>query len=323
MYKNLFGPVPSRRLGMSLGIDLVPKKVCSLNCVYCEVGKTTKLTVDRLEYVKYDNVITELQQFMSSNPQIDYITFSGSGEPTLNSRIGDVLNFVKENYPNIKTAILTNGTLLFDKIVRTELLAADVILPSLDAASQAVFEKIDRPNSNLKIETYIQGLIDFRKEYKGKIWLEIFLLKDYNDSKEELDLLKKAILKIKPDSIQLNTLDRPGTVAGLVPLSKKELQQVVDYWNIPNVEIIASAQQRTSVESYDGDIETAILETIARRPCTLDDLHNFLGIHVNEINKYLGTLEANQKIETVLILHSSFYFLKYKAYFLSLRGCKN
>lgn len=311
-YKHLFGPVPSRRLGMSLGIDLVPKKVCSLNCVYCEVGKTTKLTLDRMEYVKYDQVIAELKQFMSNKPKIDYITFSGSGEPTLNSRIGDVLNFVRKNYPKIKTAVLTNGTLLFDKKLRAELLQANVILPSLDAASQKVFEKIDRPNSNLKIETYIQGLIDFRKEYKGKIWLEIFLLKDYNNAKEELDLLKKAILKINPDSIQLNTLDRPGTVTGLNPLSKDELQEVIDYWNIPNVEIIASAQERTSVESYKGNIETAILETIARRPCTLDDLHHFLGVHVNEINKYLGTLEANNKIETVQLERGIFYELKHK-----------
>ena len=312
MYKHLFGPVPSRRLGMSLGIDLIPKKVCSLNCVYCEVGKTTKLTLDRMEYVKYDQVIAELQQFMSNKPKIDYITFSGSGEPTLNSRIGDVLKFVKTNYPDIKTAVLTNGSLFSNPKLRTELLQADVILPSLDAASQAVFEKIDRPNSNLKINTYIQGLIDLRKDYKGEIWLEIFLLKDYNDSKEELDLLKKAILEIHPNSIQLNTLDRPGTVDGLIPLSKSELQEIVDYWDLPNVEIIAAAQTRTSVDSYNGNIETAILETIARRPCTLDDLHDFLGVHVNEINKYLGTLEANNKIETVTLERGVFYELKHK-----------
>jgi wyosine [tRNA(Phe)-imidazoG37] synthetase (radical SAM superfamily) len=297
---------------MSLGIDLIPKKVCSLNCVYCEVGETTKLTLDRLEYVKYDQVIAELKQFMSNKPKIDYITFSGSGEPTLHSRVGDVLNFVKKNYPGIKTAVLTNGTLFSNPKLRNELLQSDVILPSLDAASQMVFEKIDRPNSNLKIETYIQGLINLRKEYKGKIWLEIFLLKDYNDSKKELDLLKNAILKINPDSIQLNTLDRPGTMAGLVPLSKNELQQIIDYWNLPNVEIIAAAQARTAVESYNGDIETAILETIARRPCTLDDLHRFLGIHVNEINKYLGTLEANNRIKTVQLERGVFYELMHK-----------
>jgi len=312
MYKHLFGPVPSRRLGMSLGIDLIPKKVCSLNCVYCEVGKTTKLTPDRMEYVKYGRVIAELKQFMSNDPKIDYITFSGSGEPTLNSRIGDVINFIRKDYPDVKIAVLTNGTLLFDQKLRTELLQADVILPSLDAASQSAFEKINRPDSNLKIETYIQGLIDLRKEYKGNIWLEIFLLKGYNDSKDELDLLKNAILKINPDSIQLNTMDRPGTVAGLIPLSKNELQEIIDYWNLAHVEIIASAQERTSVESYSGDIETAILETIARRPCTLDDLHSFLGIHVNEINKYLGTLEANNKIETVNLERGVFYEIKHK-----------
>ncbi len=312
MYKHLFGPVPSRRLGMSLGIDLIPKKVCSLNCVYCEVGKTSKLTLDRMEYVKYDKVIAELKQFMSSRPKIDYITFSGSGEPTLNSRIGDILDFIKANYPGVKTAVLTNGTLLFNKKVRAELLNADVILPSLDAASQTAFEKINRPSPTLKIEACIQGLVNLRKEYSKKIWLEVFILKGYNDSKEELDLLKEAILKINPDSVQLNTLDRPGTVADLIPLSNNELQDIIDYWNLPHVEIIASASDRTMVESYSGDIETAILETIARRPCTLDDLQHFLGIHVNEINKYLGTLEAKGKIETVNLQRGVFYELKNK-----------
>ena len=312
MFKHLFGPVPSRRLGMSLGIDLVPKKVCSLDCVYCEVGKTTKLTLDRMEYIKYDQVIAELQQFMSTQPKIDYITFSGSGEPTLNSRIGDVLNFVKQNYPGIKTAVLTNGTLFYDQKLRTELMAADVILPSLDAISPSAFEKINRPNSQLNITTYIQGLIDLRKEYKGKIWLEILLLKDYNNSKEELDLFKQAILKIKPDSIQLNTLDRPGTVAGLLPLSKIELQKIVDDWGLPNVEIVASASNRAAIDSFDGDIEAVILETIARRPCTLDDLHLLLGIHVNEINKYLGTLEENNIITSVRLERGVFYELKQK-----------
>jgi wyosine [tRNA(Phe)-imidazoG37] synthetase (radical SAM superfamily) len=312
MYKHLFGPVPSRRLGMSLGIDLIPKKVCSLNCVYCEVGKTTKLTLDRMEYVKFEKVITELKQFMSSNPKIDYITFSGSGEPTLNNRIGDVLKFIKKEYPKIKTAVLTNGSLLYDKNLRKELLDADVILPSLDAASQDVFEKIDRPNSELNIETYIQGLVDFRKEYSGKIWLEILFLKGYNDSKKELILLKEAILKIQPDSIQLNTLDRPGTVHDLIPLTKEEMQGIIDFWDLQNVEIIASPPERSSIESYNGDIETAILETIARRPCTLNDLHIFLGIHTNEINKYLGGLEANSQIKTVNLERGVFYEIKHK-----------
>ena len=136
MYKYLFGPVPSRRLGMSLGIDLVPRKVCSLDCVYCEVGKTTKLTLERKEYILFDNVIKELTHYFENNPDPDYITFSGSGEPTLNSRIGDIIKFVKQNRPEIPIAILTNGTLLFDPEVRDELKIADVVLPSLDAATK-------------------------------------------------------------------------------------------------------------------------------------------------------------------------------------------
>lgn len=309
MYKYLFGPVPSRRLGMSLGIDLVPKKVCTLNCVYCEVGKTTKLTTNRMEYVKYDKIISELNQFMSNNPKIDYITFSGSGEPTLNSKIGEVLAYVKQNYPDVKTAILTCGALLSSPQLRSELLEADVVLPSLDAATQAVFNKINRPNANLNIDTYIKGLIDFRKEFKGQIWLEVFLLKGYNDSFEELDLIKEAILKIDPNTVQLNTLDRPGTVKGLIAMTKGELQKIKDYWDIPKVEIIASAAKRTDVDSYNTDIEGTILATIARRPCTLDDLHQILGIHINEINKYLGTLELNKKIKSTTLKRGVFYEL--------------
>lgn len=309
MYKYLFGPVPSRRLGMSLGVDLVPKKVCSLNCVYCEVGKTTHLTAERKEYVKHDKIVAELKQFMSNKPNIDYITFSGYGEPTLNSKIGEVLNYVKQNYADTKTAILTSGALLSNSELRSELLEADVILPSLDAGSESVFQKINRPNPKLNIDTYIQGLIDLRKEYKGEIWLEIFLLKGYNDSTEELELLKKAILKIKPDIVQLNTLDRPGTIEGLVALTKEELQKVIDLWGLPNVEIIASAALRTDIDSYNTDIEGSILATIARRPCTLDDLQQILGIHINEINKYLGTLEMNSKIKTSTLTRGVFYEL--------------
>ncbi|MEA2042867.1 MAG: radical SAM protein [Bacteroidota bacterium] len=312
MYKHLFGPVPSRRLGMSLGIDLIPKKVCSLDCVYCEVGKTTKLTTDRLEYVKYDKVTAELKDFMKDNPKIDYITFSGSGEPTLNSRIGEVLNFVKENYPEVKTAVLTNGTLLFNKKLRDELLKADVILPSLDAAGEEVFEKINRPAPGILIQDYIQGMVDLRKEYEGKIWLEVLFLKGYNDSEDELIKLKEAILKIKPDRVQLNTLDRPGMEGGLIPLTKEELLHIIDFWGFDNAEIIASQLQRTNISSYRSDVESAILETIARRPCTLDDLHRLLGIHVNEINKYLGTLEKEGKIITQNLERGVFYKLNHK-----------
>lgn len=306
-YRYVFGPVPSRRLGMSLGIDLVPKKVCSLDCVYCEVGKTTKLTLERMEYIRYDRVISELEQCLSGNPRIDFITFSGSGEPTLNSRIGDVLTWIKTHYPGFKTAILTNGTLLSDPGVRESIIAADVILPSLDAASQEVFERINRSTAELDVAACIQGLMDLWKEFTGEVWLEVLFLKGFNDSRDELDLLKTAIKSIDPDRVQLNTLDRPGVVADLIPLSVQNLQDIREYWNMPNVEIIAPPQDRSAIESYDGDVESAILETIARRPCTLEDLHAFLGIHTNEINKYLGTLEAKGQITSVTLDRGVFF----------------
>lgn len=312
MYKYLFGPVPSRRLGISLGVDLVPKKVCSLNCVYCEVGKTTTLTLERKEYIKYEKIIKELTGYFNNNPDPDYITFSGSGEPTLNFRIGEILKFIKKNKPGIPVAVLTNGTLLSDKNVRKDILDADVVLPSLDAASDKVFRRINRPQKKLSIEKYIQGLIDFRKEYKGKIWLEIFILPGYNDNEEELTELKKAILKIKPDSVQLNTLDRPGTVPGLKGATIEELQRIVDFWKLENVEIIKSSSKRKNIQSYRSDIETAILETVLRRPCTTDDLTKILGIHINELNKYLDVLEEENRIETVTLKRGIFYQLKDK-----------
>jgi wyosine [tRNA(Phe)-imidazoG37] synthetase (radical SAM superfamily) len=186
MYKHLFGPVPSRRLGMSLGVDLIPKKVCSLNCVYCEVGKTTNLTLERKEYVSVEAVKAELKHYFNHNSFAvpDYITFSGSGEPTLNIYLGEILQFIKENKPDIPIAVLTNGTLLYKEEVRKSLLQADVVLPSLDAATEPVFKKINRPVKDLNISECIQGLIEFRKEFSNKIWLEIFILPGYNDNIE-------------------------------------------------------------------------------------------------------------------------------------------
>ncbi len=306
MYKHLFGPVPSRRLGMSLGIDLVPAKVCSLNCVYCEVGKTTNLTMERKEYVPYDEVIAELSGYLKNNPHPDYITFSGSGEPTLNSRFGDILDYIKA-HTQIPVAVLTNGTLLSDPQVRKELLKADLVLPSLDAATDQSFRRINRPQKNINLQEYIQGLVDFRKEYSGQIHLEILFLPEYNDTKEDLDALKQAILKVNPDTVQLNTLDRPGTVKDLQPMSRQQLKQILHFWNLDNVEIISKAPDRKNITAYRNDVESVILETIVRRPCTLDDLQKILGMHINEINKYLDVLEHEGKVEVRFEKRGIFY----------------
>lgn len=310
MYSCLFGPVPSRRLGMSLGVDIVPRKVCTLDCVYCEVGKTTKLTVERKEYVPSDKIREELKDYFNHNPLPDYITFSGSGEPTLNIRIGEILQFIKQTKPEIPVAVLTNGTLLSEKAVREALMDADLILPSLDAATANVFQTINRPAGNVDIDNYIQGLIEFSKTFTGKMWLEVFILPGYNDSESELKAIKEVIMKIGPDSIQLNTLDRPGTAPGLRGATREELQQVIELWKFDNIEIIASLPERKNIRSYRTDIENAIIETITRRPCTPDDLTRILGLHISEINKYLDVLEAERKIEPIRQERGVFYKIK-------------
>lgn len=310
MYKHLFGPVPSRRLGMSLGVDLVPHKVCSLNCIYCECGATTELTTERKEYVSYDEIISELNDFFVHNNNPDYITFSGAGEPTLNVHIGKVIQYIKTKFPKIPLAVLTNGSLLNDSELRKELLQADLVLPSLDAATKAAFKKTDRPSNLIKIEDYIQGLIDFRNEFKGIVWLEIMILPGFNDDMENLTSLKQAILKIKPDKVQLNTLDRPGVIDHIRAASRIELQNIIDFWDLSNVEIIASSAIRKDNKSFRKDIENAIMETISRRPCTLEDLEKILGLHVNEINKYLDVLDVDNKIKTERQERGIFYYLK-------------
>ena len=307
MYKYLFGPVPSRRLGMSLGVDLVPNKVCTLNCVYCEVGHTKKLTTERREYILYDKVVNELEHYFAHNSNPDYITFSGAGEPTLNSRIGDILEFIKQIKPDIPVAVLTNGTLLYEKKVRNALLGANVVLPSLDAATETTFKKINCPAQQLTVEKYIQGLIEFRKEFSGQIWLEVFILPGYNDNVVDLNALKKSIKDIKPDQIQINTLDRPGRVENIYAASQEDLKKIIEYWNLNNVEIIAAAPKRKNIKSYRKDIGSTILGTIARRPCTVDDLVKILGLHINEINKYLDVLESEGKIEPIRQERGVFY----------------
>ncbi|MBN1327457.1 MAG: radical SAM protein [Candidatus Cloacimonetes bacterium] len=297
--KYLFGPVPSRRLGISLGVDLVPHKVCSLNCIYCEVGRTTNLTIERKEYVPIDEVLEELNDYLAQKPDLDFVTFSGQGEPTLNSGLGKIINFIKDNYPQYQIAVITNGTLFWDSQVREDVLRADVLLPSLDAVSKMTFLKLNRPDKELKIDQIIQGLIELRKEFTGKIYLEIFFVPQMNDTESELAKLKEIAGKIKPELIQLNTLDRPGTESRVKPLSRKRLEEIAEFFKPLPVEIISKPETRKQINSFNQDISEQILETVSRRPSTDKDLSDILNLHLNELNKYLSELIADGKIEAV------------------------
>ena len=312
MYKHLFGPVPSRRLGVSLGVDLVPHKVCTLNCVYCECGATTRLTLERKEYVPFGEVRSELSDYFSRNPDPEYITFSGAGEPTLNSRIGEVLDLIRSEKPGVRTALITNGTLFSDPRLRAEVREVDVVLPSLDAASESAFRRINRPRRDFSMEDYIGGLVEFRREFRGKMWLEILILPGFNDGKENVRALAEAVARIRPDSLQLNTLDRPGVLQDLKPATRVELEAISKAIGFANTELVLPVNERKHSGAFRSDVESVILETISRRPSTLEDLARILDLHVNELNKYLSSLEEDERITTTRQERGIFYQIRKK-----------
>jgi len=293
--KYIFGPVPSRRLGISLGLDLTPYKTCSFDCVYCQLGRTTNKTLERKEYIPINDIYTELKDFIISNQNrpIDYITLSGSGEPTLNSGSGKLIKEIKE-LTEIPIAVLTNSSLIPDAKVRAELSQADLVIPSLDAATQSVFEKMNRPYEGLQVKTIIIGLQEFRKGFGGEIWLEIMLVEDFNDRERELKELSNAIKLIEPDRIQLNTVVRPPAEECAKPLSVDRINEVAE---ILNAEVIVEFDRKT-IEAYEEDKEEMISSLLKRRPCTLSDISGSLGLHKNEVLKYIEVMNRDSRIKT-------------------------
>ena len=305
-YRYLFGPVPSRRLGISLGVDLVPAKTCSMDCVYCECGPTTTFTTRRAEYVPTAAVVAELDDFLARFPRPDFITFSGSGEPTLHDGLGRITAHIKSR-STTPVALLTNASLMDRPDVRAEAAAADLILPSLDAVSDAAFQAINRPAVGVRSEAIIDGLAALREIFTGEIWLEIFMLAPLNTQPAELERFRDAIRRIRPDRVQLNTLDRPGTEPWVRPVPLAELEAMIPLFGHPRVEVIARYRRRRDVASFRPDLEAAILETIARRPCTAEDLAAGLGIRPAELNKYLDILETERRIRAEIQDRGVFY----------------
>lgn len=305
---QIFGPVPSRRLGFSLGIDTVPYKTCSLDCIYCQVGRTTNKTIKRKEYISCDSILREIEEILKQKERIDYITFSGSGEPTLNSRMKTLINSIKK-LASIPVAVITNGTLLFQPETREELMEADLVIPSLDAVSEEVFRKVNRPHHSLRIDKIIDGLSDFSQEFKGKIWLEIMIVKGINDSPQEIKRMAEAIEKIKLDKIQLNTVVRPPTEEFAQPVNLENLKKIKRTLG-EKCEVIAGFK-RPNQEFYNKDIEKGILTMVKRRPVTLLDISRSLGIHQNEAIKYLNILEKEGQILAKVYRKKRYYYVEY------------
>ncbi|MBU3950267.1 MAG: radical SAM protein [Proteobacteria bacterium] len=303
-YRHLFGPIPSRRLGVSLGVDLFHSKVCTLDCVYCECGKTKNLTVSQNEYVPVDNVIYELKNFLSSAPDIDYITFAGSGEPTLHSCLGDLIRFLKCNYSRYRVAVLTNGTLFYEPDIIKQVLDADLVKVSIDAGSFENFDRINRPHHKLELSKIIDGLIKFRKQYNKELWIEVFIVKNINDTMPELNKIKNIINQIKPDRIHLNTLDRPGTESWVEPVEKSVLTDIAKYLN----NAILIDKDEISGKISGNDIEKFIIATVKRRPITAKDVSSILKINENDADKCLNALFKNGQVDKKIMPRGIFYF---------------
>jgi wyosine [tRNA(Phe)-imidazoG37] synthetase (radical SAM superfamily) len=291
--KYVYGPVPSRRLGFSLGVDVVPYKTCSLDCIYCQLGRTTQKTIERKLYTQKDAVRREVQEALNKKQHIDYITFSGSGEPTLNSDIGTLIREVKKIAP-LPVVVLTNGTLLFREDVRKDLAEADIVMPSLDAASREVFKNINRPYKSLDVRIIIDGLKKFREYYNGQIWMEIMFVKDFNNGRDELFFLKRAASEICPDKIYLNTVVRPPSEMYAKPLSRNELISAKKYFN-QNCEVIAEFHGQKVEEAR--NVEEAIIEMTKRRPLTITDIANVLGISGANAEKWVNDLRESGKLK--------------------------
>jgi wyosine [tRNA(Phe)-imidazoG37] synthetase (radical SAM superfamily) len=227
--KYIYGPVQSRRLGLSLGVSLAPYKTCNFDCVYCQLGPTIEKAHEQKEYAKIEDILAELKGFLLSHKEevqsLNYITLSGSGEPTLNTRISELIREIKK-ISSLPIAVITNSSLLADEKARQGLSNADLIVPSLDAATQDVFVKINHPADNLKIGDIIESLIKLKREFKGKIWLEVMLAKGINDSLGHIKKLKEIADKINPDKIQLNSPVRTTAYAGIKPVGIRTLEKI-------------------------------------------------------------------------------------------------
>ncbi|TET94221.1 radical SAM protein [Candidatus Aerophobetes bacterium] len=292
---QIFGPVPSRRLGFSLGVDTIPFKTCSLNCIYCQLGRTINKTIQRKEYIAADDILREIEEVLREGKRIDYITFSGSGEPTLNSEIRRMISRIKE-LTSIPLAILTNGTLLYRPRIREDLMEADLVIPSLDTVTQEIFEMVNRPHPSLKIEKVITGIDSFSQEFNGKVWLEIMVVKGINDSLEEIEKAAQVIKQMNLEKIQLNTVVRPPTEEFARPLTREDLKNIKTVLG-KKCEIIAEFKRATQ-KAYKRDVEKRILSMVKRRPVTLVDISHSLGLHRNEIIKYVETLEKKHQVKT-------------------------
>lgn len=303
-YRYLFGPVPSRRFGLSLGVDLVPHKTCPLNCVFCEVGPTTCLTMERKEYVPTSEVKRELKEWHAGRGKADVVSVTGSGEPTLHTGFGDVLAFIKKTI-KIKSVLLTNSTLLYLPDVRCSAALADIVKVTLSAWDDDSFRKIARPHPDLRFSTIVEGLKLFRHEYSGAIWLEVFIVPGINSDLEQVKTIAQLARTIHPDKVQLNTALRPTAECRVGAVPESFLNEINVLFE-PKAEVIARFAGK---DSDKGNIDQgAILAMLKRRPCTTEDVAAAFALDIAEAQKMLRQM-ADEKLIRIESRNGDEYFI--------------
>jgi wyosine [tRNA(Phe)-imidazoG37] synthetase (radical SAM superfamily) len=291
--KHVFGPVPSRRLGRSLGIDLIPYKTCSYDCIYCQLGRTVEKTLIRKEYVPLEAVLNETAERLAEGVEPDYITLSGSGEPTLYSRLDELIAGIRR-LTRTPIAVLTNGSLLWNPEVRRGLLESDVVIPSLDAGSEEIFQTVNRPHPDLDFAQVLLGMASFRQEFGGQIWLEVFLLKGFTADVAQVGRMARLAEQLKPDRIQLNTVLRPPAEQYALAVDSITMHSLAGIFG-DRAEVIAeppASEHNTAVEAG----EAVIMGLLRRRPCTIQDVSRGLRIPAAEAAKRLEILERDGEI---------------------------
>lgn len=289
----IFGPVPSRRLGLSLGVDLIPHKTCSFDCIYCQAGKTTDRTMTPSSFADIREVIKELKEVLEKT-QPDVITLAGSGEPTLNRDIGTVIPEIKK-ISSVPLTLLTNGSLLQDKQVRERAADVDILVPTLSSVYEETFRKIHRPHPGLRLDKIINGLKQMRKEYKNRYLLEVVLLSGLNDTEKEIEGLLKTIDEIRPDRVQLNTVVRPPSDPSALSLPQERLEEIKNYFG-SIAEIIAGAPVKPRENILDSKLDH-LIEMMKRRPVTPDDISEALSISGEETERLVRELKIKGRIE--------------------------
>ncbi|NQU44647.1 radical SAM protein [bacterium] len=304
-YKYLFGPVPSRRLGRSLGIDLIPFKTCSFNCVYCQLGPTQNLTPERREWVPTSDVLEEFEAWLDAGGEADTITLAGSGEPTLHLGFGDILDDIRQQLksrglarktspckPSVRICLLSNGSLLHLPEVSRGAAAADVVKLTFSAPDETIWRQVHRCTPGLHFDDMFESYLVFRNRFDGELWLEVMLLDGINASDEQVRRLADMAARIRPDRIQLNTVVRPPAVPYVKAVSKERMEALKGFFD-PPAEVIGEYKGPALPELQ--LTRSDILALVARHPATTDEVAEFFGLHPNEVLKHMqALLEQNR-----------------------------